>query len=267
MYKMADIAVEKYTDVKVHTIRVGNKKLFWVKMCDVQTGLGVQNISDLVRKEIWGIFKTKNPTKYQIRKYKRNEKELDKNCSKSRHVFVRSDLMTRIIKISRGGKKIDDFRSKLAFKLHDITMNKEESVTEKTVRAFSDESILTQHSVLSYQIDLYFPKYKLAIEVDRKGHIDRDKKKKNKREEKINEKLGCKFTIIIPDAENYDIFAEIGKIQNRIIESTKNLTKKSTKSSLIDKISRRPLELEFEENHSIKSKCLKFVIKKISPSL
>ena len=52
MYKMVDIAVEKHTDVKVHTIRLGNKKLFWVKMCDAQARLGV----GLVRKEIWGTF-------------------------------------------------------------------------------------------------------------------------------------------------------------------------------------------------------------------
>ena len=53
---MVDIAVEKYTGVKIHTITVGNKKSFWVKMCDVQAELGVQNMSDLVRKEVWGIF-------------------------------------------------------------------------------------------------------------------------------------------------------------------------------------------------------------------
>ena len=48
MYKMVDIAVEKYTDVKVHTIRVRNRKLFWVKMCDVQVRLGVQNKSSII---------------------------------------------------------------------------------------------------------------------------------------------------------------------------------------------------------------------------
>ena len=31
-----------------------------------------------------------------------------------------------------------------------------------------------QHSVLNYQIDLYFSEHKLAIEVDEKGHTDRD---------------------------------------------------------------------------------------------
>ena len=65
-------------------------------------------------------------------------------------------------------------------------MCKEESTTIKIMKVFSNEKILLQHSVLNYQIDLYFPKPKLAIEVDEKGHTGRDEnKKKNDREEKI----------------------------------------------------------------------------------
>ena len=74
MYKMVDISVEKYTNAKVRTIRVSNKKLFWVRVHDVQEGIGAKNMSDLMRKEIRGIFRTKNPVKHQIRKYKRREK-------------------------------------------------------------------------------------------------------------------------------------------------------------------------------------------------
>ena len=48
-------------------------------------------------------------------------------------------------------------------------------------------------------------------------------KKENEREEKIKKEIGCKFIRTNPDAENYDIFIEIGKIQNRINESTKKL--------------------------------------------
>ena len=44
MYKMVDISVEKYTNVKVYTIRVNNKKLFWVRMCHIQEGIGAKNI-------------------------------------------------------------------------------------------------------------------------------------------------------------------------------------------------------------------------------
>ena len=47
---MVDISVEKYKNAKVCTIRVSNEKLFWVGMYDVQEGIGVKNMSDLVRK-------------------------------------------------------------------------------------------------------------------------------------------------------------------------------------------------------------------------
>ena len=39
---------------------------------------------------------------------------------------------------------------------------------------FAAEEIILQYNVLSYRVDAYFPKYKLAIEVDEQGHNDRD---------------------------------------------------------------------------------------------
>ena len=57
---MVDNSVEKYADAKGNTRTVAHKELFWIRMCDVQVGLGIQNVSDLVRKEIHGIFETKN---------------------------------------------------------------------------------------------------------------------------------------------------------------------------------------------------------------
>ena len=78
VYKMVVITVQNYTDAKVHTISIGNRKLFWVKMVDVQNGLGIKNVSDLVRKHIQGIYETKNLTEEQVRKYKRSQKEINK---------------------------------------------------------------------------------------------------------------------------------------------------------------------------------------------
>ena len=63
------------------------------------------------------------------------------------------------------------------------------------------------------------------------------------------------FIKINPDEENFNIFKAINEI-NRHIE-------KSTKKSLIDKISKRLLELEFKSDYSIKSKALKYVVKKL----
>ena len=91
---------------------MSNKKLFWARMYDVQEGIGV----NLARKEIWGIFRTKNPTKDQIRKYKRREKELDYN-SAATFVYVRSDLMSRIIKNCRGEKRRDEKKKKRQFQV------------------------------------------------------------------------------------------------------------------------------------------------------
>ena len=81
---MIVVTVQKYNNAEVHTITVGNRELFWVRMIDEQKGLGIKNISDLVRKKICGIFETKNPTKKQIRKYKRSRKEIDRRYVKNR---------------------------------------------------------------------------------------------------------------------------------------------------------------------------------------
>ena len=63
------------------------------------------------------------------------------------------------------------------------------------------------------------------------------------------------FIRINPDEEKFNIFKAIWHI------------KKSTKKSLIDKISKRRLELEFKSNHPIITKALKRVVKKALPSL
>ena len=188
---MIDISVKKYTDAKFCTITVINRELFWMRMHDIQEGLGVKNMSDLVRKEIHGIFETKNRTKDQIRKYKIREKELDDNFNAT-FMYFRRDLMSRIIKNFRGEKrrgekkkkKIDHFRCKLGFRLHDITISKEESVTTKIIKTFSNGKMLPKHPVLSYQIDLYFPKHKLEIEVDENDTLTEMKEKKMKEKKK-----------------------------------------------------------------------------------
>ena len=47
-------------------------------MKNVHNDLGVKNMSDLILKEIYSIYKTKNFTKKQIRKYKMTEREIFK---------------------------------------------------------------------------------------------------------------------------------------------------------------------------------------------
>ena len=49
-------------------------------------------------------------------------------------------------------------------------LTKEQSVLKSIMDAFEEENMQTQYSVLEYKIDVYFHDYKLAIEVDEKGH-------------------------------------------------------------------------------------------------
>ena len=56
----------------------------------------------------------------------------------------------------------------------------------------------------------------------------------------------------------------INQIYMHVIKLTKKQTNASTKKSLIDDLSKL-LELEFKSNHSIKLKCLKWIVKKILP--
>ena len=117
----------------------------------------------------------------------------------------------------------------------------------------------TQYSALCYRIDLYFHKYKLAIEVDELGHADRNLSNEIERQKALEKELNCVFIRINPDEKNFNIFKEINKIHRHI--------KKSTKKSLVDYVSKRLLELGFKSNHSIKWKCLKWIVKKILPTI
>ena len=148
-----------------------------------------------------------------------------------------------------------NLKRNLWFRLHDVINTKEQTVTNSIKDAFEEENMQTQYIVLIYRIDLYFRKYKLAIEADELSHNDINIDYEVQRQKTLERKLNWVFIRINPDAIDLNIFTEINKIHRHI--------KKSSKKSLIDKISTRLLELQFVDNHSIKSKFLKWIVRKI----
>ena len=60
------ISAEGYKNAGIDLLRIKKTREIWTKMKGVQNGLCVQNISDLLLKEIYGIYKTKSLTKEQI---------------------------------------------------------------------------------------------------------------------------------------------------------------------------------------------------------
>ena len=73
---------------------------------------------------------------------------------------------------------------------------------------------------------MYFSEHKGVVEIDEKGHADRNQNKQNKRQIKIEKHPYCKFFCRInPDAEGFHSFFKISKIQNCITQSNKEKLK------------------------------------------
>ena len=106
---MVVITIESYKNTEVHTITVKNKELFWVKIIDVQNGLGIKNMSDLVRRKICGIFEKNDLTENEKNKYIRSEYEITKKpIDNTQNKYARSDIVEEIIKNCRGVKNCND---------------------------------------------------------------------------------------------------------------------------------------------------------------
>ena len=71
------ISVEGYTNASVNILKIRKTGEIWVSMKDIRDGLGVKNISDLVLKEIYGIYEKKQLTKEQIKNFKMKNDELN----------------------------------------------------------------------------------------------------------------------------------------------------------------------------------------------
>ena len=65
-----------------------------------------------------------------------------------------------------------------------------------------------------FRIDIYFNEHSLAVEIDEKGHTDRDLIFEERRQKASEKKLNCEFIRINTSRKNYD--AGYGKIQTFI---------------------------------------------------
>src|SRR5699024_1697975 len=92
-------------------------------------------------------------------------------------------------------------------------VKKEHRTLFQIMQAFSGEDMQRQYPVSrgKYRIDLYFPKYKLAIECDEFGHFDRPEGYDENRQQYIENRLGCHFIRYNPDSEDFSIFKVINK--------------------------------------------------------
>ena len=94
------LKVENFVNAGVKTVQIKDVKHIWVKMRDIEKGLALKNLSDIVRKEISGTNCN------DCKKYKRSLQEITRNMYDSmKDKYIRNVMAEKIIKNCRGVKK------------------------------------------------------------------------------------------------------------------------------------------------------------------
>ena len=95
---------------------------------------------------------------------------------------------------------------------HCSPASKEQDALNQIMQAFRGEEMIHQFGAGKYRIDLYFPKYKLAIECDEFDHRDRDIGYKVEQQKHIEKLLNCTFVRFNPVAKDFCILDVVNKI-------------------------------------------------------
>ena len=66
------------------------------------------------------------------------------------------------------------FKSKFGVNQHDKVLRKQQSLGLRLKKLFSNENIIEEYFALHYRTDFTFKKHILVVEIDEKGHFDRD---------------------------------------------------------------------------------------------
>ena len=258
MYKMCTYSIKTWKKNDVEAIKHNSKK--WINERHLEKALGYKNLAG-------------NKTQYYSDEFKKRRCEIQdcEDCQPCRK-FVTEELAIHLI-IDIKTVKPAELKIKLGFNQVNPIMFKQESIGLRIRKAFPNEKIIEDFYVkeIDYMIYFYLPKRKLAIGVDELGHFDRDQITENKTQKELEEYLGCTFIRIHSDEKYFSAHDGLGKIQ-RFIDKLKDEELKKLKEEIKElkkdkkwltyKISKRLLELKFEKNYSMKSKCLKWIVKK-----
>ena len=199
---------------------VENNGILWSNKKNIEEGLGHMNLPVITRKCNSDCRKHR----YQL---------VDNPKTQPNKIFLHKDLE---LKVTMDCRTVDPckFKRKLGLNILEVISSKQQTLLGTIKDSFEGENTQTGYNVLGYKDDLYFHDYKLAIEVDKFGHSDRNIDCEIQRQKTTKKEFGCEFIRINPD-EDFNIFKLI----------------KSYKKSFVDKISKRLSQLEFKSDHSI----------------
>ena len=104
----------------------------------------------------------------------------DKPC----RMFIKN---TAVVEITMSAVKTQAviFKSKLGIKKYDKVLRKQQSLGLRLKIIFLNEGIIEEYSALNYRTNFTFKKHMLVVEIDEKGHKDRDPDYKTKRQKEL----------------------------------------------------------------------------------
>ena len=132
-------------------------------------------------------------------------------------LYINEEGLHELVLSSKQPKALDFARAlNIEVHKHKVASN-EQSGVNTIMKVFNGENMITQFSFGKYRIDLYFPKYKLAIECDENNHNNRDVGYEIARQKDLEQHLRCFFIRYNPDAVDFDIFIVINSIMKYIL--------------------------------------------------
>ena len=219
----------------------------WINQTHLQEKLHVANIAD--------------KTQYYSSEFKKMRCEI-RECGNYQpcRIFIENTLAVQLA-MSSVKTMAAIFKTKFGINQHDKVLRKQ-SLGLRLKKIFPNEDIKEEYAALHYRNDFIFKNRILVVESDELGHIDRDSDYEKKRQKELK---NCGYYIIRIDSNKKD-FNDHEEFDRASAYITKS-TKESTKKSLIDDLSKRLLETKFENSNSIKAKWLKWIVKKILPTI
>jgi len=166
--------------------------------------------------KLLGIKKIRNTIKNYNNNERNNINTFDNINRNQNTTFLTYNGLIKLIKLSRKNKSYEISKNIGIDTLLIKYICVETDTLNNIKMAFSEEETILQYPVNNYRIDLYFPKYKLAIECDEEHYnLIKDKERENKIKDEIYE---CEFIRYKPYKKDFNIFKVINEINKYIKE-------------------------------------------------
>ena len=158
-----------------------------------------------------------NSIRSTIRDFHADKKTIHKfntgDCGDRSVAFLTLAGLRHLVAASRKPAAIDMARLLGIDVIHCKIPSFEATTLRQIMDAFRGEEMVVQYPIGSFYVDMYFPKFRLALECDERRHDNAEQKRKDsERQQYIKSQLRCEFIRYKPHADGFCIFAVINQI-------------------------------------------------------